>query len=126
MIERVIAVGIGGAIGSILRYLASLWIANKYQVGNFPLATFLINISGCILIGLFIGLFERGQLINSDIKLLLITGVCGGYTTFSTFSLENIQLINNGNYLTACIYAIASVLLGIGAVWLGGSIAKLF
>ncbi|MDR2122557.1 MAG: fluoride efflux transporter CrcB [Flavobacteriaceae bacterium] len=118
MIKHLFFVGSGGALGSILRYLAAICISKHYS-GGFPLATFLINISGCVFIGLFIGLAERFQFISTDTKLFLVTGLCGGYTTFSAFSSENLQLFQNGNHLTMVSYIFFSVLLGIAGVWLG-------
>ncbi|MDR1877326.1 MAG: fluoride efflux transporter CrcB [Flavobacteriaceae bacterium] len=124
MIKHILLIGLGGALGSVLRYLTAVYTAKHYS-GTFPLATFLINITGCVLIGLFIGLAERYQLINTDIRLFLITGFCGGYTTFSTFSSENLQLFQNGNPITLFSYIFSSVLIGIVGVWLGSLLSKI-
>lgn len=117
-------VGLGGALGSILRYLTAV-LVNKYFQSTFPLATFAVNILGCLIIGVLLGLFERQYLTNPDFKLLLITGFCGGYTTFSAFSAENIQLLESGQTLTAFLYIGASIFIGLFALWLGLSIVKL-
>lgn len=77
------------------------------------------------MIGLFLGLLERQLFANPDLKLLFVTGFCGGYTTFSTFSSENVHLIQSGHYLTAFLYIAASVFMGMAAVWLGFTLAKL-
>lgn len=111
-------VGIGGAAGSILRYLSSQ-LVQKYYNGHFPLATFTINVLGCLLIGVLIGYFSKTQILQNDWKLLLITGFCGGYTTFSAFASENLNLINNNQIGLAIFYIALSVFLGIGAVWIG-------
>lgn len=115
--KQIILVGLGGGIGSIFRYLTSLATAKYYQ-GVFPLATFATNILGCLLIGFLIGFFnEQGN--NQDLKLLFITGFCGGYTTFSTFAAENISLLQNHHYVILCCYTLASIVVGFLAVMLG-------
>jgi len=116
--KEVIMVGIGGAAGSILRYLSSQ-LVQKYYNDHFPLATFTINVLGCLLIGVLIGYFSKTQILQNDWKLLLITGFCGGYTTFSAFASENLNLINNNQIGLAVFYIALSVFLGIGAVWIG-------
>lgn len=123
MIRTIILIGIGGGLGSIFRYLTSLLVARHFQA-IFPLATFTVNIVGCLLIGLLLGLFERQQLTNPDLKFLFVTGFCGGYTTFSTFASENINLFQSGNLLTAFLYIAVSVLAGLLAVWLGLMLVK--
>ena len=116
--KEVLMVGLGGAAGSILRYLSTQFV-QKYYNGHFPLATFTINVIGCLLIGVLIGYFSKTQLLQNEWKLLLITGFCGGYTTFSAFATENLNLINNNQIGLALFYIALSVFLGIGAVWLG-------
>jgi len=118
MTKHIILVGLGGAVGSILRYLTSV-LTSKYYSNAFPVATFVSNILGCLLIGLFIGYIDRSQNVNPDLRFLFITGFCGGYTTFSAFSMENLTLFQSGNYLTAIAYIGASVLTGLLAVWFG-------
>lgn len=124
MIRTIVLVGIGGAIGSICRYLTSIFISRHYP-SVFPFATFTANILGCFIIGILLGLFERHQPVNPDLKFLLITGFCGGYTTFSTFSSENLALLHAGNYQTAFTYILFSLLTGILCVWAGIMITKI-
>ncbi len=118
MIKQLLYVGIGGGIGSIMRYLASVYMLRKYPF-DYPLATFAVNITGCLLIGFLIGLSERYAFLDKDMKLLLVTGFCGGYTTFSTFSLENMRLLESHNYISMALYIILSVVVGIAATWFG-------
>ena len=122
--KHIILVAFGGAVGSVLRFLTSMLTA-KYFSGSFPLATFIANIAGCFLIGIFSGLFMKTDPTNIQMRLLLITGFCGGYTTFSTFSAENLALINNNNAGLALINIFASVIAGLTAVWLGLAITKI-
>jgi len=123
MFKTFLFIGIGGAIGSILRYLTSV-IVTKFWANQFPLATLTTNVLGCFIIGLFIGLLEKNNLANSSLKWFLITGLCGGYTTFSAFGFENYSLFQSNNSSLAYIYIAMSVLVGIFAVWLGLFVSK--
>ena len=123
MFKTIFFIGIGGAVGSILRYLTSI-LVSKYWANQFPLATLITNVLGCFVIGLFIGLLEKNNLANSTLKWFLVTGFCGGYTTFSTFGFENYSLFQSNNSIIAFGYIAMSVLLGIFAVWLGLFVSK--
>ncbi len=123
MFKTFLIVFLGGGIGSAFRYLTSV-ITEKYVQSSFPWATFLVNVFGCLLIGILIGFFTKQQIENSNLKLLFITGFCGGFTTFSAFALENIKLFQSGNSLLALLYIALSVFLGVLAVWTGMMIMK--
>ncbi|NAW51170.1 fluoride efflux transporter CrcB [Elizabethkingia argentiflava] len=123
MLKSILLVGFGGGIGSILRYLVSLYFS-KSSLGAFPWGTFMVNVLGCFMIGVLLGLFERYQCLNPDFKYLFVTGFCGGFTTFSTFAAESLDLFHSENLLIASIYIAASVFMGLLAVWAGGVILK--
>ncbi len=124
MIRTLILVGIGGGVGSILRYLTTLVAAKCFQI-VFPLGTFIVNILGCLLMGIFLGILDKQIVANPDFKHLLIIGLCGGYTTFSAFASENSILFQSGNSFTAIIYMALSIFVGLFALWVGFSIIKL-
>ena len=124
MFNNVLLVGLGGAAGSIGRYLCQRWV-NEYYQHSFPLATFLVNVTGCLLIGVLYALGERGNVLSQSTRLLLVTGFCGGFTTFSTFAFENMNLLRTGNHFYFLLYAIGSVVLGVAAVYAGSLLIKL-
>jgi CrcB protein len=123
MIRTLVIIALGGGIGSIFRYLTSVMV-QKYYASIFPLATLITNVLGCFLIGLIVGLLERNQLTNSDLKWFLITGFCGGYTTFSAFGYENISLMQSNNSGLAFVYIGVSIITGLFAVWIGLFLTK--
>lgn len=117
-------VALGGAIGSVLRFLTTALVSKYYQA-VFPLATFVINGVGCFCIGLFAAMLQKQNFLSEDLKWFLITGLCGGYTTFSAFGLENLTLIQSNNIGISLLYIGSSIFLGIAFVWLGMIVGKL-
>lgn len=120
--KTILYIAVGGGIGSVLRYLTTL-ITGKCCQSVFPYGTFLANIIGCLLIGLFVGYFEKNALLSKELKFFLVTGLCGGYTTFSAFSSENVQLLQNNQMGMALLYTALSVMIGFTATWAGLLIA---
>lgn len=124
MLKEIIMVGAGGAAGSIARYLTARWL--QPSACFFPWGTFAVNILGCFLIGLIYGLIDRGMPLPASCRLLLVTGFCGGFTTFSTFVHENYRLIGSSEILTMAVYASASLLLGLLAAHAAHLLTRLF
>ena len=122
--KHILLVGMGGGLGSIARFLCHKFI-NAWHPHPYPYGTFLVNISGCFIIGILFGLMEKGSLLSNEWRLLLVTGFCGGFTTFSSFAAENIQLLKEGHVLYFLLYTAGSVVLGILATFLGISVLKL-
>jgi len=116
--KAVFIVAAGSGLGGVMRYLMQLIIYKRHPT-VFPLGIFAVNVVGCFLIGIFYALAEKQNIISTETRLFLITGICGGFTTFSTFSLDNIALLKSGNYLYFFIYAIGSVVIGLLATYLG-------
>lgn len=112
-------VGLGGAVGSMLRYGVTLLFASLHLSGN--LATFSVNAIGSFLIGILTGCCKEGTLL---LLLLLTVGLCGGFTNFSTFSLQSVRLIQGGNLWEAAIYIIVTLVMCAAAAWLGYLLGK--
>ena len=122
MIKFMALVGLGGSIGSMARYAFSRAFQHRHTA-QFPIGTFMVNIIGGLLIGVLIGLVEKSAL-SPEWRLLLVTGFCGGLTTFSAFSLESYAMLRDGLYVQAASYIIASVIFSIGATCIGFAITK--
>lgn len=112
-------VGLGGFLGSVTRYVISISIQSRIEHG-FPFGTLTVNIIGCFVIGILIGVsLSKSITISDNIKLFISTGFLGGFTTFSAFSAETLALIDKGDFSIAFIYAAVSVILGLLATWIG-------
>ena len=121
--KSLLLVGSGGALGSVCRYLMTIYVS-RYVTIVFPMGTFLVNLTGCFIIGLLWGISARYAWLNADWRFFLITGICGGYTTFSSFSYESIQLVRQGEYAYFFAYVLGSVILGLLATVAGLAIVK--
>ncbi|MDH6355206.1 CrcB protein [Dysgonomonas sp. PH5-45] len=115
MMKYILLVGLGGGVGSILRFLISE-LTHKYHFAALPVATFVVNILGCFCIGLLANLIPAN---NQSLKIMLMAGFCGGFTTFSAFAKETLSLMQNNQPGLALAYTVASCLIGVCAVWLG-------
>lgn len=119
MIKNFLLVGLGGAIGSMLRFGVALLVRNN----SFPLATFFVNTAGSLLIGIAFGLSQQDERFAANWKLFIATGICGGFTTFSAFSAENLQLMQQGKWILCGTYILLSLIACIAATWLGYRLA---
>ena len=119
--KELIYVFLGGGVGSVLRYLISSSTSKVWTYNQFPVGTFLVNILGCFTIGILVSYFAKTDL---NLRFLLITGFCGGFTTFSTFASENVELYQNGDFFTLFLYITASLIIGFLAVIVGLQIFK--
>jgi len=123
MIKNFLIIGLGGAAGSMLRYAVQK-VFNVHSAVAFPTGTLLVNIAGCFLIGILWSIVSRSLSWNEEMKLLLMTGFCGGFTTFSAFTLEGIGLLKESKTSLFIIYITASVVGGLLATFIGIRIAK--
>jgi CrcB protein len=122
--KNALAVGLGGFLGSIGRYLIGIVVLRLFDAPVFPYATLVVNVVGCLLIGLLGGLAESTQLISPAMQLFLMVGLLGGFTTYSAFGYQTATLAHDGRMLLAVLNVSAHLVLGLSAVWFGGLIAK--
>jgi CrcB protein len=123
--KSLLLVALGGALGSVTRFQLSGWVLHHFSDWRFPLGTFTVNVAGCLAAGLLAGLAEKHDLLSSDARLFLFTGILGGFTTFSAFGLETMFLIKRGDFLIAGSNVVLSVVAGLAALWLGLGVASL-
>jgi CrcB protein len=123
MFKTLLIAGTGGFIGTILRFLVSRYFQeNSFSL--FPWGTFSVNIAGSLLIGIFYGMSERGNLLSPDIRIFLTVGICGGFTTFSSLSNDAFMLLQEKEWLKLSLYASLSFFLGLVAVYVGRTLIK--
>jgi CrcB protein len=125
-VTKVLLVLLGGAVGTGCRYWLSTFVYSVVEKPSFPYANFIINVSGSFIIGILAELFEARVLVSPTMRAALLTGVLGGYTTFSSLSLETFSLLRDGEIWLALVNALGSVSLGLVAVWMGARLAQLF
>ena len=125
-VTKILLILLGGALGTGCRYWLSTFVYSVVEKPSFPYANFIINVSGSFVIGILAELFDARVLISPTVRAALLTGVLGGYTTFSSFSLETFALLRDGEMWLALVNALGSVLLGLIAVWMGVRLVQLF
>lgn len=125
MFKTLLFIGIGSFTGGVLRYVCSRFVQNAIQL-SLPLGTLLVNICGCFAIGFFYGLFERGNLLSPNLRLFLTVGLCGGFTTFSTFMNENFQLMKDSNFIYLSFYLACSLFGGLIMLYAGHALTRIF
>lgn len=123
MLRTLLIIGAGSFIGGIARFLLTRLVQSNVQ-SVFPWGTLAVNVAGCLFIGILYGLFERGNLMDQQLRLFLTVGFCGGFTTFSTFVNENYLMLSEQNYLQFSAYAVLSLALGLAAVYLGHLVVR--
>lgn len=123
MVKSMLFAGIGGFIGTVLRFLVSKYFQVNFDT-VFPWGTLVINIAGSFLIGIFLGIFEKGFMMSSEWRLFFTVGICGGFTTFSTFSNDSFMLLQNKEILKFSLYAGMSFVFGIVSVLIGKNLIE--
>lgn len=123
--KGILLVALGGAVGSVARYKLSGYVLHHTLDWRFPAGTFAVNVIGCLIAGVLAGLAGKHELFTPEARLLLFTGLLGGFTTFSAFGLETVLLLKRGEFLIAGSNILISVAAGLLALWLGFGIASL-
>ncbi len=120
----ILIIGAGGLVGAIMRYLVGGWVDGAAGNPSFPYGTLVVNVLGCAVIGLLAGLAETRGILSAEARAFLLVGLLGGFTTFSAFGFETITLVRDGALLTGLANVGVQVVLGLGAVWAGVSVAQ--
>lgn len=123
MLKTVLLIGTGGFIGSVSRFLVQEWFV-QVSDSKIPWGTFTANILGSLIIGIIYAIVQKQGFLSHEIKLLIAVGFCGGFTTFSSFAAENLNLLKDGAYLPFAFYTLLSVASGLLMVWVGMSLVK--
>ena len=118
-LRQLLLVAAGGAIGSVARWRVSGWVLHQAVDWRFPIGTFVVNVLGCLIVGVLAGLAIKEDFFSTDQRLLLFTGVMGGFTTVSAFGLETFYLLRRGEYLIAGSNMVLSMVVGMAALWVG-------
>jgi len=124
MAFHIVLVGLGGFIGSVFRFLLSGFVYRMVPFAEFPLGTLAVNVLGCLLIGVLNGVAETRQVIGPELRLFLMIGMLGGFTTFSTFGYETLALIRDADIVQAMGNVTVQVFFGLIAVWLGDMLGR--
>src|SRR3954468_8784566 len=114
---KMLLVAAGGAVGSMARYQIGAWVLARTETWSFPLGTFIVNVLGCLIAGVLIGIAEYRGFLTPELRLLLFTGFLGGFTTFSAFGVEAVARIEGGQFGVATFYVLASVGCGVAALF---------
>lgn len=122
MFKLMLIAGLGGFLGTCGRFLVGR--ATALWTSDLPLATFTVNAVGCFLTGLIFGLMEKGNVLSQAQSIFLVTGFCGGFTTFSAFSGELLAILDRGQWIHGAVYITASIISGVFLVWLGRSLLR--
>jgi CrcB protein len=122
--EKALLVGLGGFLGSVLRYGVGGWVGRLKSGWSFPLETLLINVTGCLVLGFLAGLSETRGVFSGSTRAFLFIGLLGGFTTFSTFGYETVQLVRDAQWQAAIMSTILQVALGLAGVWAGDVLAR--
>lgn len=117
--RNLLLVGCGGFVGTVIRYWLGGLVTQATSASRFPLGTLAVNVTGCLAIGLLAGVAETRHVFSPGVRLLLFTGLLGGFTTFSAFGLETVFLAREGAWRDAALNIALQIILGLGAVWLG-------
>jgi len=122
-VRQLLAIGLGAIAGALVRYYLTFWWTLKLGT-SFPYGTFFINLSGCVAMGFFTGWMGQKTIISQEVRLMISTGFLGAYTTFSTYSLESLALIQGGYFFKAIFYWLGSAVLGVTGLYLGVVFAR--